>query len=47
MSNGEIALLVIGVITTLSTVIVEIIAYCISIKNIKKDGVKHNENYKG
>lgn len=47
MSNAEIALLVIGIITTVSAVIVEIIAYCVSIKNIKKDGVKHNENNKG
>lgn len=47
MNNAEITLLIIGIITTVSAVIVEIIAYCASIKNIKKDGIKNNENNKG
>lgn len=47
MSIVEITLLIIGIITTLSALIVEFIAYCISIKNIKKDGINRNENNKG
>ena len=49
MSTFDIVLLIIGTTFAIAAIVVEIISYYISFKNISnnKDGKKHNENHKG